>query len=95
MSTSSYDLSPNLIQIDNYVITSSLYSNKQRYKIDWRDDNIDKLEPVISDFQKLMVVRSILLLMNEVDIKLLNIINYKMLADYEHSFNLIIQQQPK
>lgn len=94
MSASDYNLTPDTIQIDNYVITHTKFNTKT-YIINWKDDNINKLKSVVTDYHKLMVVRAILQLMNEVDPKLLNLVNYYMLAEYERQFCLTIQMQPR
>lgn len=74
------------VQLDNYVQQKIESNYAQRYKIEWNDDNIDELEYVKTDKDKLVAVKTLIQLMNEVDPKLLNRNNYYQIANW-YKFN--------
>lgn len=82
-----------LFQLDNYVLLyKSFYDNKEkRYEVLWDDENIDELSFASKDIDKLYVAKNMIQLMNEVDPKLLNIHNYRLICDWYSYNDLAIQ----
>lgn len=85
-------LTPEVLQIDNYVIKSNKGSNTHLYTVDFRSDNIDDLHHVKNDYEKLIVVRGMLRVMNELEDTVFNKVNYKTLLFFEHQMNWLIQK---
>lgn len=71
-----------IFQVDNYVIIRIDSYSKQNYKIEWKDDNINKLKFCQTDYEKLYAAKRIIELMNEVDPVILNYHNYVMIGKW-------------
>jgi len=75
-----YQAKDNEFQLDNYVIKEHPCAEHatvtKKYKIEWRDDNINDLKFVETASNKLTIVKKLIKLMNEVESDKLNWINY-------------------
>jgi|LakMenEpi02Apr12_1017379.scaffolds.fasta_scaffold00899_2 hypothetical protein len=69
-------------QLDNYVIVRFDSYGKQKYRILWKDDNINTLKFCQTDYEKLYAAKRIIELMNEVDPVILNYHNYIMIGKW-------------
>jgi hypothetical protein len=81
-------------QLDNYVISEISYPGLEGpvYKIDWRDDNVaTELERPKTDYEKLIVAKTLIRLMNEVPPELLNFNNYYHVCSWYHRNDMGIQ----
>ena len=81
-------------QLDNYVISEISYPGLEGpvYKIDWRADNVaTELERPKTDYEKLMVAKALIRLMNEVPPELLNFNNYYHVCSWYHRNDMGIQ----